>query len=529
MALIAISAAVNARPPADLQAKLDRFVAGSGGGAAAAWIDADGTVFFQAGVFSARDPRPITPDTRFEIGSITKVFNAVLLAESERAGKVSRHDPAAKYLLPADDPDQPKLAPITLLALATHTSGLPRLPSNFGTAPDSDPYATYDAAMLRAALRTDGARAKPTDRVAYSNFGGALLGQALAAAWGGAYAEVLQAHVLDPLGMKATTLGLAGMAAVADLAPAHAGGEIVPNWNFAAFAPAGALRSSARDMARFVAAYLEPKTGPLAVAMSATLEPQVATETTGGHIGLGVFLTDDGFAWHNGATAGSHAFFGFNRQRGSGIVILANFQKASEPLGFELLGAKAQIPRSAAVKNATQYVGRYSLSPAFAIDITEAHGSLRARATGQPAFALRETGPDRFAVIDVPAEVSFERDNNGQVSALVLHQNGVEQRGARSELPPAPREISLPVETLREYVGHYALAPTFVLTVTEANGALFAQATGQPKAPVFASAKDEFFYKVVDAQLSFARDSEGKVTGLTLHQAGRDLPGKRAP
>src|SRR5207247_1493764 len=92
----------NAKPPAEMQARLDEFAKGRPGGVAAAWVDADGSAFFSAGKFSADDPRPITPDTQFEIGSLTKTFNALLLAESERAGKVSRADPVAKYLLPKD-------------------------------------------------------------------------------------------------------------------------------------------------------------------------------------------------------------------------------------------------------------------------------------------------------------------------------------------------------------------------------------------------------------------------------------------
>jgi hypothetical protein len=78
-----------------------------------------------------------------------------------------------------------------------------------------------------------------------------------------------------------------------------------------------------------------------------------------------------------------------------------------------------------------------------------------------------------------------------------------------------------------EYAGAYPIAPTFVLTVTQEGDRLYVQATGQPKFPVFASANDEFFYKVVEARLTFRRGEDGKVTGLTLHQNGRDLPADR--
>jgi serine-type D-Ala-D-Ala carboxypeptidase/endopeptidase len=523
----------SAKPPENLQAKLDSFAKDSGGGAAVAWVDGDGAAYFQTGTFSGNDPRPVTPDTQFELGSVTKVFTALLLAESERLGKVSRLDPAAKYLLPAADPDQAALAKITLLTLTTHTSGLPRLPSNFGANSNGnpDPYAAYDLAMLVAAFRSDGRIAPAGRAMVYSNFGAAVLGQALAAAWGTSYADALRAHVLGPLGMKATTLGLTGTAPSAELAPGHVNGQTVPNWTFQSCAPAGALRASAREMAIFLADCLGKNESPMRAAIDATLQPQ-HTADAGGHIGMGWLLNDDPerpVAWHNGATAGSHTFVAFCPKTGAGIVILANFQRGSEGLGFEMLGSKPPRPEVAKVKDADAFVGRYPLSPSFAIDVTEMDGALRGQGTGQPSFPMNPDGPDRFAIAGVVAEISFERDASGNVIALVLHQNGVDQRAPRGGLPPPPTEMALPVETLREYVGNYPLQPTFVLAVTEENGALMTQATGQPKFQVFASAKDEFFVKAFEARISFQRDASGKVVGLVLHQNGHDIPAKKAP
>jgi CubicO group peptidase (beta-lactamase class C family) len=510
----------SARPPADLQSRLDEWIKGQPGGVAVAWVDANGTRFFQAGRFEGADSPAVTPDTQFEIGSLTKVFTALLLAESERSGKVSRNDPVAKYLLPAGDPDQALLAKITLLSLTTHTSGLPRLSSNMGPSPGTnpDPYAKYDRAMLIEALRRDGATATGVSDVAYSNLGVALLGEALGVAWGGSYDAALQAQVLAPLGMKATTLGLPGRTPPPDFPPGHVNGKAVPAWTFQAYAPTGALRSSARDMALFLAACLGQGDKPLRTALTATMQPQHKLGDDA-QIGLGWFINNDGVVWHNGVTAGSHAFLGFNPKTGAGLVMLANVQLPLEPLGFGLLG-----PAAEPVKDAAGYAGRYVLAPTFAIDISERDGRLQAQATGQPSFPLQAVAADRFAVGGVAAEIAFERDADGKVTALVLHQNGAAQRAPRGELPPPPKEVALPVETLREYVGEYPLAPTFVITVTEAGGALFAQATGQSKFPMFASGKDEFFYKVVNAQVSFQRDAAGKVTGLVLHQNGRDMP-----
>ncbi|MBI5380711.1 MAG: serine hydrolase [Opitutae bacterium] len=519
---------VFAAPPPDIQARLDTWIKGQPGGIAVAWVDRDGATFFQSGHYASDDPRPITPDTQFEIGSVTKVFTALLLAESERRGKVSRHDPAAKYLLPADDPAQAALAKITLLSLTTHTSGLPRLPANIGKNPDAstDPYAAYGRAALVEGLRLHGPSTTVGRSVAYSNFGVSVLGEALGAAWGASYAEALRAQVLAPLGMNVTTVGLAGQPPPADLAPGHADGKRVPNWTFLACAAAGGIRSSTRDLARLLAACLGGPDAPLHAALNTTQQPQHANADTGGHIGLGWMLTDDAerpIVWHNGATAGSHAFVGFCPKTGVGIALLANVHKGSEKLGFELLGGKQTRPNTA-VANAADYSGRYPLSPAFSIAITEANGSLFAQATGQSKLALRPVSADRFAIVGVAAEISFERNAEGKVIALVLHQNGRDQRGLRGELPPPPKEIALPAETLAGYAGDYPLTPAFVLTVSVERGAVFVQATGQSKLPVFASARDEFFYKAVDARITFQRDAAGQVSGLTLHQNGKVMP-----
>ncbi len=520
-----------AKPPADLQTQLDTWSRDLPGGVAATWIDTDGVAFAQSGKYSSDDPRPLSADTRFQVGSVTKVFTALLLAESERAGKVSRNDPAAKFLLPTNDPDQAKLATITLLSLTTHSSGLPRLPANIGPNPDAspNPYATYDHAALVTALRVHGPTAPVGRAVNYSNFGVGVLGEALGAAWGTSYADALTAHVIAPLKMTATSLALTGIPTPAELAPGHSAGARVPTWTFQAEAPAGAIVSSPRDLGVFLEFCLGRTESPLTAALAEALKPQREAIDVGAQIGFGWFISgekDRPVYWHNGATNGYHAFVAFCPAAGRGVALLANDATSCDALGFGLIGMKPPAPVTEKIPDAADYVGRYPLSSVFAIDVVTRNGALAIQATGQPRVGLRKAGDDRFAVVGVPAEVSFERDPAGKVTALVLHQNGRDLRGPRGELPPPPKEISLPVETLRDYAGRYALAPTVICTMTETNGALFTQLTGQPKFPVFATAKDEFFLKVVDARLSFERDVAGKVVAVILHQGGRD---QRAP
>ncbi len=515
---------LSAKPPADIQQRLDAYVKDKPSGIAVAWVDKDGPAFFSAGKFAANESRPITPDTEFEIGSVTKVFTALLLVESERAGKVSRDEPVAKYLLPDGDPDLAALRRITFLSLSTHTSGLPRMPSGW----TGNNAATPDD--LVQGLRKDGPGAPVSRGFAYSNFGVALMGNALGRAWGQPYRDALRKHVLEPLGMKATYIPAPGDQPPALLAAGHANGSPEAAITLDGFAPAGGIRSTARDMAIFLRAALDQDTGPLAAAFRESTKPLMPIPEMEGQIGLNWMIMGDPakpILWHNGQTSGYHCFVGIDRANGRGVAVLVNETSGMEPLAFALLGAKPPRTAPTKIENSRDYVGRYPLNPAFSITVRNESGVLTAQGSGQSRIAMRQVAPDRFALVGVPAELSFERDADNAVVALVLHQNGRDQRGQRGPVPPDPKETSLPAEILREYAGRYVLSPNMTITFTEDKGHLQAQLTGQPKIAVFASAKDEFFYKVVDARLSFSRGADGKVAGVILHQGASTLTGTK--
>jgi serine-type D-Ala-D-Ala carboxypeptidase/endopeptidase len=352
-------------------------------------------------------------------------------------GRMKRDDPAARYLLPANDPDQVKLARITLLALATHTAGLPRIPTN------SEGSSTgYTVADLVAALRADGVPAKPGGPASYSNFGFYLLGQSLAAAWGTSYPDALRTQVLGPLGLNATMLAMEGATLPRELARPQIEERSVEPFTFNAGAPGGGLVSSSRELAAFLTFCLRNARTPLRAALAETMKPQ--QPMWGGRIGLSWFIEGNRF-WpvyhHGGATLGYRAYLGFWPARGRGIVVLSNSNKENEPLAHSLL-------------------------------------------TG-----TRDTTP-----------------------------------------PPRkfPAEVPLSAATLGEYEGVFSFSPQFVVTVTAEAGDLFVQGAGQGKHRVFASAKDEFFYKTVEARLRFERDANGKVVAVVLRQNGRDRRGERS-
>ncbi len=233
-------------------------------------------------------------------------------------------------------------------------------------------------------------------------------------------------------------------------------------------------------------------------------------------------------AWHNGATHGYRSMIAVEPAAKHGVVVLTNSPLGPEALAFSLLQIKPTQPK-VAVENAGDYVGVYPLAGQFAIKVTTAKGALFAQGTGQPRLTLRPVESDRFATIGVAAELRFERDAQGRVTAMSLHQNGKVLRGTRGELPPETQEITLSAEDLEDYVGSYPALPGLTLTVTLEKGTLVLQPTGQPKLPLHASAKDQFFSRSVDFRISFQRDPAGQINGLILHQGGRDLPAKKSP
>ncbi|WP_406201918.1 beta-lactamase family protein [Kitasatospora sp. NBC_01560] len=206
--------------------------------------------------------RPVRADTRFELGSVTKTFTGLLLAEMAARGEVGYDDPIDRYL-PADAaPGYPHERPITLLHLATHTSGLPRSPVGLlpALAPRwfTRPYATFGPAHLLRALPRTPVRGTPGAQVRYSNLGCGLLGLLLANAAGQRYDDLLEARVCGPLGLMDTSCGPGR-----EDAAGYRRGRRVPSFRLPALPGAAALRSTADDMLRYLQAHLALDAVPL--------------------------------------------------------------------------------------------------------------------------------------------------------------------------------------------------------------------------------------------------------------------------
>jgi Domain of unknown function (DUF3471) len=167
------------------------------------------------------------------------------------------------------------------------------------------------------------------------------------------------------------------------------------------------------------------------------------------------------------------------------------------------------------------YVGQYELTPGFALIIRKEGDRLTGQATGQPQLRLTARSRVDFDVAGVNASLTFETNKDGKVDHLVLHQNGDHDAQKISDTVPKDRvAIKVPPKTYDAYVGQYELAPGSIMSIRRDDDKLRAQLTGQPYFEVFPESETNFFYKVVDAQLTFVRDASGKVTELVLHQNG---------
>ena len=396
-------------------------------------IDEKGRQVVASGKVSLDGTQQPDGDTVFEIGSVTKVFTSLILADMIEKGEVKPDDPVAKFLPATVKVPSRNGRQITLLDLSMQVSGLPRLPDNLKPADPANPYADYDAAKLYEFLSRYTLTRDPGEKYEYSNLAVGLLGHALALKAGMSYEELLRRRIFDPLGMSGTSITLSE-AQKKRLAPGYDGGlKPVKNWDFAVLAGCGAVRSTVNDMLKFVAANLELTDTPLKFAVR---RMRAVTKGIGApdlEIGMAwhVFTKfDTRIWWHNGGTYGYRSFVGFNPAKKEGVVLLCNTFMDNDDLGKHVLESRypvttfhKEVQVDAAVLE--PYVGEYELTPAFKITVTREAARLFAQATGQPRFEIFAQSESEFFLKVVDARITFLKDG------LILHQGGVDQKAKK--------------------------------------------------------------------------------------------------
>jgi D-alanyl-D-alanine-carboxypeptidase/D-alanyl-D-alanine-endopeptidase len=274
--------------------------------------------------------------SRFQLGSLTKTYTAELLAILVGQGVVRLDDPVAMYV-PVGRVDRSGSRPMTLLDLATHRAGLPRLPP-WMNAGSSDPYADYGVKDLEKYLAGRTLQVPVGVKFLYSNLGYSLLGYALGRAAGVGYEALLEREILGPLGMTETSLAMAGRTERGLLKGHAQTGLPARAWTFDVCAPCGAICSTVGDQVKWMRWLLEnPERESL----------QAKAEATGGEIGLGWMIRPGGAScWHNGATYGFSSWISLDKEKRFGVVVLSNRMSVRlvNALGTRFEGALRGVP-----------------------------------------------------------------------------------------------------------------------------------------------------------------------------------------
>jgi CubicO group peptidase (beta-lactamase class C family) len=378
---------------------------------------------------------PNTPTTKFRLGSITKQFTAASILLLEERGKLKTDDPVKKYM-----PDAPAAwDKVTIFHLLTHTSGIP----SFTSFPDL-PKRQLEAMTPQQLV--DWFRDKPLEfepgtKWNYSNSGYVLLGYLIEKISGQSYAAFVQENIFTPLGMKDS-----------------------------------GYDSNSAIIERRAAGYAPGKNGP----------------ENAGYVNMTVPLSAGGL-----------------------------YSTTEDLLRWEqgLFGGKLLSPASMA-KMTTPFKQDYAFG--LGVSAQDGHKAITHDGGIQGFNTSLIYYPDEKLVVAVLANINGP--GAGQIAAAL----GKVAHGEKVFLPSERKEVALPPQSLQKYVGNYELvfpgqSVPFVITLED--GKLLAQLGQQPKLPIFAESETLFFYKVVDAQLEFTRNDKGEISGMVLHQNGRDTKG----
>jgi len=375
-------------------------------------------------------------DTIYEIGSISKVFTSVLLADAVNSGRVELDQPIGTLMPQLQESNEYVSEKITLKHLSQHMSGLPSMPSNFAPENPNNPFAGYDHEMLVEYMTSVKLNRVPGLIHVYSNLGAGLLGDLLAAQAKSNYESLLKNRLLKPLEMNDTTITLSN-AQTERLAPPH-NSALLPEhkWNFDALAGAGAISSTTKDMIRFMQANLEPPGNSVGKAIETAWKQNMPASLFGRPaMGLGWMIDRDGSTrWHNGQTGGYHSMMLINRDAGAGVILLTNTaDMEADGLAksiFETILGKNVKPKQfeKMVKVDPEFVkrlaGKYQLTPEIVIDVVAKNDKLMVQLTAQQSLPVYPENKTVWNFRNVKAQVRFDVPEQGNSTNVSLHQNG---------------------------------------------------------------------------------------------------------
>lgn len=522
-------------------------------------VSSEDTQYYSYGVKSYQNNAEADENSVFEIGSISKTFTGILLADRVVKGQLSLDDPIEKLMPEGVSAPMRNGESIRLYQLSNHTSGIPRLPSNMSPANPANPYADYTETMMLEFLNNLELSRDIGSKYEYSNFAVGLLGYVLAADQGMTYEELMIKSIAKPLGMKNTSIALSSKMSE-NLAKGHSGGVEVDNWDIPALAGAGAIRSTAADMTKFLAANMGIKKSKLYPAMQLS-HKNTRDAKSKPSIGLGWHILERdnlSIIWHNGGTGGYRTFAGFIEDGDLGVVVLSNSDVGVDDIGLYLMDSTTPLANpkpniSTKIRSIIEEEGIDAAITVYrelkknemdAYDFSEinlnalGYSYLQSDETEKALALLKlntESFPNSSNVYDSYGEALMKNSQNEL--AIVNYKKSVELNPGNTNAIEMLKKLGVDTdnlvenvviadEVLESYVGKYELAPGFILSITKDGSQMYGQATGQGSNPIYPKSQNVFYLKVVDAQLQFNSKDE-KIESVTLFQAGQEIVGKK--
>ena len=444
VASITVSSRVASEPPA-LASQVDALFEGSVRSdtpGAAVLIARGGKIKLEKGYGLARveSRLPVTSETRFRIGSITKQFTAAAILKLEEEGELSVNDPVSKYI-----PDWPKGGEVTIRHLLTHSSGI----HNFTAKPAFQTNVTVATSLeaLISSFKNDPYDFAPGEKFLYSNSGYVLLGFIIEKVSGEAYASYLRRTFFEPLGMKNTGVYPTGPTLENEaFGYSYENGAVQRsvNWEMSNVASAGNLYSTARDLFLWNEALFSGRVLSAASARAAFT--------------VGVLAGDDpshpqdtgyGYGWtidrlggareisHGGELAGFGSYLLRLPEYNLTVVVLLNcvphlprLQQWSLAREIARLALGPELPPKAEASAVTNLpsvaleavVGRYDMGASMTLNVTRNEDHIYMEVTGRKKFEILPESERTFFVKSGEAEATFVKNANGQIIKVILKQ-----------------------------------------------------------------------------------------------------------
>jgi CubicO group peptidase (beta-lactamase class C family) len=508
--------------------------------------------------YTKEEGLPVTAETLFQAGSISKPVAAMAALRLADSGKIDLDVDIANYLDSWKIPSNKytEQSPVTLTGLLSHTAGM---------TVNGFPGYTFDDPIPNLVQVLNGEKPAYTPPIIvdtipgkiwrYSGGGYEVMQLVLQDTTGKPFPELMQELVLGPVCMRNSTfeqpltserLREAAMPHQKSGIPVLGGARIYPE------TAAAGLWSTPSDLARFAIRIQEILSGKSDHFLSLKTARRMVTPVLQDY-GLGLHIGGskiNPYFYHSGGNTGFYCnLVAYNN--GEGAVIMTNSDNgmylaneilrtiayeygwpdfrpvvqnkldtsdtSKKDIATNRLSENKEITLSSRIL--TRYTGTYQVISDINLMVTLEGGQLMAQRTGQrkvPIFAMSET---KFFFKEIDAQIEFFKDETDDITHLVIYHGGQEVKLPRiSKAVAVHKEIAVSHEILTQYAGTYEIPPGVDMRITLENDHLFSQIKGELKYSLFAETETKFFSKVEDATIEFTRDDQGAVTYLVIYR-----------